>query len=115
MKVILLQDVSGVGQKGSVKDVSDGYALNFLFPKRLAEQATKEKLIAYETERERETEKRAREMEALAGTVQSLEVARIEIVARATEKGGLFKAIGPEDIARALQIQKEKAVPVEVV
>lgn len=115
MKVILLQDVSGVGQKGGVKDVSDGYALNFLFPKKLAEQATKEKFAAHEAARELEAKKRVHEMHELATTVQSLEGGRIEITARATEKGGLFKAIGAEDIARAVQSQKQKTVPLETI
>src|SRR3989344_8752926 len=61
MKVILLKDVRSVGQHGEVKSVADGYALNFLFPKKLAEPATEEKI------RQLEARKKAHEAEALKG------------------------------------------------
>ena len=115
MKIILLKDVVKVGQKGSVKEVSDGYALNFLVPHGLAEQATSERVAALEAAQEREAEMRAEELATLSLVVKSLEGKRVEITARATEKGGLFKAVGAPDIARAIQEQMERKVPVEEV
>ena len=112
MQVIFLKDVGGVAQKGSVKSVSDGYAQNFLIPQGLAEQATPEKITARKALEERETAKRAEEAKALETSVQAVEGARVEIKARATEKGGLFKAIGAADIARALHEQKEREIPI---
>ena len=113
MKVIFLKDVGGVGQRGTIKDISDGYAQNFLIPNGLAEQATTEKITAHQKAQERETETRAKEAETLETSVKSLEGGKIEITVRATEKGGLFKAIGVADIVRAVREQKEKEVPAE--
>jgi hypothetical protein len=48
MKVLFKKDVGGVGQRGTIKDVSDGYALNFLIPQGLAEQATPEKIATHQ-------------------------------------------------------------------
>ena len=115
MKVILLKDVVNVGQKGSVKEVSDGYAQNFLIARGLAEQATTEKITKLKNLEEQEAKIRASEAAALGALVQSLEGKQLEIKARATEKGGLFKAIGALDIARALLEQTEKNIPVEVI
>ena len=113
MKVIFLKDVGGVGQRGTIKDISDGYAQNFLIPNGLAEQATAEKITSHQKAQEQETATRAKEMETLETSVKSLEGGRIEITVRATEKGGLFKAIGAADIVRAIREQKEKEVPAE--
>jgi len=52
MKVLFLKDVGGVGQRGTIKDVSDGYALNALIPKGLAVQATPDKIAAHKKQEE---------------------------------------------------------------
>lgn len=115
MKVILLQDVGGVGQRGEVKDVADGYAQNFLILRGLAEQATKEKIAAHEKRATEEMVAKKEGEEKLTKTIQSLEGARIELKVRATEKGGLFKTIGPKEITQALKDQKGVQLPVEAV
>jgi len=102
MKVILLKDVGGVGKHGDVKDVADGYGQNFLVARGLAVQATPEKLAVHQKNAAlREAENKKAE-EAVARAVKSLEGHRVELKVRATEKGGLFKSIGPSDIKRAL-------------
>ena len=111
MKIILTQDVGGVGKKGDVKDVSDGYGLNLLIPKGLARQATKDALAAHQAQQKKSTELRAKEEEALAGIIRDLSGERIEMRVRATEKGGLFKSIGAEEIANALLAQKRVRIP----
>ena len=111
MKVILLTDVKKIGRRGEVKNVADGFATNMLFPKKLAEPATDAKLKAIEEE------KVAKEATRLAGEaafdriVDSLRGARIEVQARATEKGGLFKAVGQKEISLAVRQQKSLEVP----
>ncbi len=106
MKVIFVKDVGGVGQRGSIKEVKDGYAMNFLIAQGLAEQATPEKIAKYEAIQKRESAIREGEMQALAMSVRGLKGTRIEISARATEKGGLFKTVGPKEIAQVLKDQK---------
>ncbi len=102
MKVLFLKDVGGVGKAGTIKNVSDGYGMNFLIARGLAVQATPEKIAAHEAQAKREGEAKEREQVALKTLVQNLEGTRLEISARATEKGGLFKSITAVDIKKAL-------------
>ncbi|OGG53907.1 50S ribosomal protein L9 [Candidatus Kaiserbacteria bacterium RIFCSPHIGHO2_01_FULL_53_29] len=102
MKVILLKDMAKVGQHGTIKDVADGYALNFLIARGLAVQATPEKIAAHTAMQKREGEAREKEAQATVATIKSLEGKRIEIKARATEKGGLFKSITAADIKKVI-------------
>jgi len=111
MKIILLKDVAKVGQRGSVKEISDGYALNYLIPRGLAEQATPVKIAAHEAAQKKEDEARAHESETLKQVVQSLEGARITLSVRATEKGGLFKAISAVDVLREMQKERGVVIP----
>ncbi|WP_027717112.1 50S ribosomal protein L9 [Desulfovirgula thermocuniculi] len=105
MKVILLEDVKNLGPKGAVVEVSDGYARNYLLPRRLAVEATPgrlkelEMLKASQDRRRREEEARARE---LAARLDGLE---LTIAVRAGEGGRLFGAVGTKDIAAALSGQ----------
>ena len=115
MKVILLKDVSKVGQHGTIQEVADVFALNFLIARGLAVQATADKVAAFAAQEKREGEARAKADEALAKAIQSLEGARIEITARATEKGGLFKSITAADIVKAIHAQRKVEVPLEAI
>jgi large subunit ribosomal protein L9 len=115
MKVILLKDVGGVGQRGNVKEIADGYALNFLIPNGLAEQATSEKVAAHAAAQKRESLAHEKEVQALVAKIESLEGARIEFSVRATEKGGLFKSLGVADIQRSIQVQKNIDIPVSTI
>jgi len=110
MKVILMRDVRGVGTKDEVKIVSDGYAMNYLFPHNLAVVATHEKVQALEAARAAHDAEAQVQEELLAGAVRSAEGQRVELAARATPKGGLFKAIGAPEIVRALKEQKNITV-----
>lgn len=103
MKVILLKDVAKVGQHGTVKEVADGFALNFLIARGLAVQATPEKLKAFEAQMKTEIADKEKREGDIKRTIQSLEGKRIEMKVRATEKGGLFKSITAADIANLLK------------
>ena len=115
MKILLLKDVAKVGQRGSVKDVSDGYALNYLIPNSLAIQATPDKIASHDAAEKKLGEAREMEGRAIAANVKSVEGARIEIPARATEKGGLFKAITTSDVAKALLDQRRVKISAETI
>ncbi len=102
MKVILLKDVRGVGKHLEVKNVADGYAANFLFPQKLAEPATDEKIQQFEKQKEAHVAELAKVEEQQDKKVASLRGKIITISARATEKGGLFKTITTKEIAKAI-------------
>ena len=102
MKVILRKEVEKLGEEGSVVNVSDGYARNYLFPKKLAVPATKKEIAAVEKRqalREKELNEKKAEFEELAKKLSALEVS---IPADAGEGGKLFGAITSQDIALAV-------------
>lgn len=111
MKVILLKDVRGVGQRGDVRDVADGYAMNALFPKQLAEPATPEKIKQLEAGRQAQEAQLQQAEAELTRKIEMLRGKKITIPARATEKGGLFKAVAPKDIAKALLAEHSLDIP----
>lgn len=115
MKVILLKDVRGVGQHGEVKEVADGYALNLLFPKKLAEPATEEKVTKLSAEKAAHDAEAAKREEELTAQVVALKNKRVVLSARATDKGGLFKAITAADVVRAIKAEHNADIPAEVV
>ncbi len=102
MKVLFLKDVGGVGKAGTIKNVADGYGMNFLVARGLAVQATPEKIAAHDAQVKKEGEAHAAAEAELKRTIQSLEGSRIEMEVRATEKGGLFKSITAVDIKKSL-------------
>jgi len=111
MKVILLKDVRNVGQYGDVKEVADGYARNFLFSKKLAEPATKEKVAELEQKRvERAAHAKADE-EDLDKKINFLRGKTARIAARTTEKGGLFKTVSARDAVAAIHEQHSVEIP----
>ncbi len=105
MKVILLEDVKNVGKKQEIVNVSDGYARNFLFPKRLAMEATpgaaKEVERKQAAQRARETERRLA-AEKKAG---SLRGKVINVVAKCGAQGRLYGSVTGAEIAEALKNQ----------
>lgn len=115
MKIIFLKDVGGVGQRGSVKDVSDGYALNFLIPNGLAQQATPERIAAHEANQKQLQAQREKEQQELTKKVQNLAGARVAAKVRATEKGGLFKALGAQDVRTMIRDQHGVDLPLEAI
>ena len=115
MKVIFLKDVAKVGQHGTMKDVADGYALNFLIPRGFALQATPDKIASHLAAQKREGEAREKEHKLITEAVLNLKGARIEVAARATEKGGLFKSITAADVLKAIHEQKKMSIPVETI
>jgi len=102
MKVIFLKDVRKVGQRGDIKNVADGYAANFLFPQKLAEPATEAKIAQFEKEKQAHAAELAKQEEQQDKKVASLRGKKVTISARATEKGGLFKAITAKDVVKAI-------------
>ena len=102
MKVILLRDISGVGQKGSVKNVSDGYALNHLIPNKMAQMATADALKNLEKKNAEDKAHRAEQEKEWAAIAEKMKNFTLMLRANADAKGHLYKKISPAEIAKVL-------------
>ena len=100
---------------GEVKNVADGYAINGLFPKKLAEAATSEKIADVEAKRVAHEAEMQKEAEQLDNKVAALRGKTITISSRATEKGGLFKAVHEKDVAKAILGEHALAIPEDAI
>ena len=103
MKVILLDDVAKLGQRGDVRDVSDGYARNFLIPKKLALSATSGNLNNLDHIKKQQDAKAGRiktDAEALRARIEAL---TYEERRQASEEGKLFGSVTSQDIAEFLE------------
>ncbi len=102
MQVILLQDVRGLGKAGQLVKASDGYARNFLFPKKLAMEATDANVKQLEKEKAAAEAKRAADIKSAEEMKKKIESAKpLIIISKAGESGRLFGAITAQDIADA--------------
>ncbi len=103
MKVILLENVGRVGRKLEVKDVSDGYARNFLFPNRLAEPATPTalaKLDAVKAAHDKNDAELRKRLEEMARKMNNL---TLEFELKADKTGAIFGSVNKESILKALR------------
>ena len=105
MKVIFLQDVKGQGKKGDMKEVSDGYARNYLLPRNLATQATADNLNALKIKEKAAAAKAAKEKALAEENAKKLEGVQVIIRAKAGSSGKLFGAVTSAEIAEALKEQ----------
>ena len=102
MKVILTKPVADRGDKGDVGDVADGYARNYLVPKKLAVKASEGALKQAEAMRVAREESARRDLETAQELADSLTGTRVVVAARAGDSGNLFGSIGTSDIAEAI-------------
>jgi large subunit ribosomal protein L9 len=103
MKVILVKYVPSLGKAGSVVEVREGYARNYLLPRGLAREATEGQLRALEEERAARDRKLARERERAAEAARALRGRTVRIPAKAGSSGRLFGAVTAQQIAEALR------------
>jgi large subunit ribosomal protein L9 len=106
MKVIFLDDVRNVGKKYDIKDVSDGYARNFLFPNKLAEAATPEaikKLESMKAAHEKEEKETIAQLETVARKINET---KIEFEVKTDKSGAVFGSVNKESILKALREHK---------
>ena len=106
MKVILLQDVRGQGKRGEMINVSDGYARNFLFPRKLAQEATVDNIntMRMNDKAKREKEQRAREEAAVLSA--KLREMTLSVFAKGGGAGRLFGSVTSQEISDALKAQE---------
>jgi len=105
MKVLLLADVKGKGKKDQIVNVSDGYARNFLFPKKLAVEADAKALADAKSKEEAKEYKIEQDKAAARELAKKLECTVVKIKATAGADGRLYGSITTADIAQALQDQ----------
>ena len=105
MKVILQQDVKGQGKKGQLVDVSDGYARNFLLPKKLAVTATAENLNTMKQQEKARLAQEAAERAAAMEIVEKLKGCMVKIPAKAGNGGRLFGSVTSKEVSEALKAQ----------
>ena len=102
MKVILLQDVKGQGKKGQLLDVSDGYARNFLLPRKLAQEATADNINTMKMNDKAAQEKRQKEREQALALSKVLKEMTLVVKAKGGGAGRLFGSVTNQEIADAL-------------
>ena len=102
MKVILTEDVKGKGKAGDIVSVSDGYARNFLFPKKMAKEATSENLNAASQKLAARQHQKNVEKQNAVETAEKLRTMTVHVKARTGGKERLFGAVTAKEVAAAL-------------
>lgn len=116
MDIVLLQDVKALGKKGQVVKVSDGYARNFILPKKLGVEATSKNLNDLKLQKANEAKVAAQELAAAKELAGKLEKLSVSLKMKAGEGGKAFGSISGKEIAAAaadqlgLEIDKKKLV-----
>ena len=113
MKVYFLQNVKGMGKVGDIKEVNDGYAQNFLVPKKLAEPATPEKLAKIKNAAAVKVAEKQIHEDLLIKTFASLNGTEIEIRRKVNSAGGLFGSVHISDIRDVIKEVHHTFVPEE--
>ena len=103
MKVILLQDVKGKGKKGQMLEISDGYARNFLLPRKLAVEATADAVNTKKMNDKAAAEKAAKERAEAVETSKKLRELTLTVTAKGGGAGRLFGSVTNQEIADALK------------
>jgi large subunit ribosomal protein L9 len=105
MKVILNQDIKGVGKKDEVINASDGYARNFLFPKKLAVEANEENMSKLKSKKEANQFKKDTEKEEAKKVAEKLAKITLRVQVKAGENGKIFGGVSSKEIAENLERQ----------
>ncbi len=105
MKVILLADIKGVGKKDQIINASDGYARNYLFPKKLAIEATNDNLLKWKAKQNGVEYKKSVEKQEAINLANQLKNISLQIKVKAGENGKIFGGVTTKEIAENLQAQ----------
>ncbi len=110
MKLVLYSDVKALGKRGDVVDVADGYARNFLLPRKLAGEADKGALAQLEAQHKAHERREAQELADARALASRIEAAKLTVKAKAGENGKLFGAVTNADVASAVAAATSVAV-----
>lgn len=105
MKVILKQDIKGVGKKDEVINANDGYARNFLFPKNLAVEANADNMAKLKAKKDGESFKKGKEKEEAMMQAEKIKNITLTLKVKAGENGKIFGGITAKEIAENLKTQ----------
>ena len=111
MKVILQQDVKGQGKKGQLVEVSEGYARNFLLPRKLAIPATTDAINTMNLKEKARKAEEARQKAEAEATVEKLKSCMVKLTAKAGSGGRLFGAVTTKEISEGLKTQFDIDIP----
>lgn len=120
MKVILLADVKGHGKKGELCNVSDGYARNFLFPKKLAVEADNAAMSEFKSREEAKIHHKEEEIAAAKATAEKLNGKTVTMTAKAGAGGKLFGSVTSKEVAveiknsLGIEIDKKKMTMADI-
>ena len=113
MKIILLKDIPNVGKRYDIKEISDGYAVNLLIPKKMAIAATADSIKRIETEKARYEGERKVHQDLLLKNISQLDGITITIQEKANEKGHLFAGVHKLEIIHTIQSQTHLQIDAE--
>lgn len=105
MKVILLDNIKGVGKKDEVINASDGYARNFLFPKKLAVEANKDNLVKLKAKQDSNQHKKDLEKAKAIEIANKLKYITLKIQVKAGDNGKIFGGVTSKEISENLKLQ----------
>lgn len=105
MKIILLQDVPGTGKKNEIVNVSDGFARNYLFPRKWAMEATPNAVKEVERRQAKERAEEAARVKEAEELARKINGKTVEIKAKSGDKGRLYGSVTPQDVADAIKSQ----------
>ena len=107
MKVILLQDIQGTGKKDQIIEISDGYARNYLLPRKMAKEATSEAVNSLQKSREADKHRQEVRRQEAEVKARALKGKVIQLEVRGGENGKLFGSVTTDQIAAALKAQHD--------
>lgn len=105
MKVILLEDVKALGKKGEIVNVNDGYARNFILPKKLGLEANGKNMNDLKLQKNNEAKVAQEQLEAAKALAKELEAGKVELAIKVGEGGKTFGSISGKELAAAVQEQ----------
>lgn len=105
MKVILKADIKGVGKKDQILNASDGYARNYLFPKKLAVEANNENMAKLKSKTDSKQYQKDQEKAAAQETAEKIKALNLKIKVKAGDNGKIFGAVSTKEIAEELEKQ----------
>ena len=111
MKVILQQDVKGQGKKGQMVEVSEGYARNFLLPRKLAIPATTDAINTMNLKEKARRAEEARQKAEAQAVAEKLKECQVKLTAKAGNGGRLFGAVTTKEISEGLKAQFSIDIP----